>query len=104
MGWGRMLLLGDVGQQLDIKDQRDALEEMQTSISIERAMREGADELIGRLKRENQELKLYLAAVVRLLLAKKVVTVAEITNIVDVLDREDGEKDGNFGGPVVPES
>ena len=54
MGWGRMLLLGDVGQQLDIKDQRDALEEMQTSISIERAMREGADELIGRLKRENR--------------------------------------------------
>jgi hypothetical protein len=104
MGWGRMLLLGDVGQQLDIKDQREALEEMQTSISIERAMREGADELVGRLKRENQELKLYLAAVVRLLLAKKVVTVAEITNIVDVLDREDGKKDGDFGGPVVPES
>ena len=45
-----------------------------------------------------------MTAVVRLLLAKKVVTVAEITNIVDVLDREDGKKDGNFGGAVVPES
>jgi len=103
MGWGRMLLLGDVGQQLDIKDQRDALEELHTSVAIERAMREGADELLGRVRRENQELKLYLAAVVRLLLAKKIVTVAEITSIVDVLDREDGKADGNFDGKLVPE-
>ena len=103
MGWGRMLLLGDVGQQLDLRDQKDALEEVQTSVAIERAMREGADELIGRLRRENQELKLYLAALVRLLLSKKVVTRAEITAIVDALDREDGKSDGSFGGPVVPE-
>lgn len=104
MGWGRMLLLGDVGQQMDLRDQKDALEELQTSIGIERAMREGADDLIGRLRRDNQELKLYLAAVVRLMLAKKLVTTAEIKNIVDALDGEDGKTDGSFGGPVVPKA
>ena len=34
---------------------------------------------------------------------KKIVTVAEITNIVDVLHREDGKAGGNFDGKLVPE-
>jgi hypothetical protein len=104
MGWGRMLLLGDIGQQLDLKDQQSDLEELRTGISIERAMREGADEIIGRLRRENDELKLYLAALVRLLLAKKVVTVDEVKRIVETLDGEDSKPDGVFGGRVVPDS
>ena len=104
MGWGRMLLLGDVGQQLDLKDHREALEHLETSVSIERAMREGADQLIGQLRRENSEIKLYLAAVVRLLMSKDVVTSAEIREIVDALDREDGTPDGVYNGKVVPEN
>jgi len=104
MGWGRMLLLGDVGQQLDLADHREDLEQLRTGISIERAMREGADEMIGRLRRENQEVKLYLAAVVRLLLAKNVVTIDEIRRIVDTLDREDRTADGAYAGPVMPGS
>jgi hypothetical protein len=104
MGWGRMFLLGDIGQQLDLSDHRESLEELKTGVSIERALREGADEMIGRLRRENHELKLYLAALVRLLLSKKVVTVSEIRTIVEVLDREDDKTDGVYGGPVVPES
>lgn len=104
MGWGRMLLLGNVGQQLDLADHRAALDQLNSGISIERAMREGADEMIGRLRRENNEIKLYLAAVVRLLLAKNLVTVDEIRRIVDALDREDDKADGVYSGPVVPKS
>jgi hypothetical protein len=99
-----MLLLGDIGQQLDLKDHQSDLEELRTGISIERSMREGADEMIGRLRRENDELKLYLAALVRLLLAKKVVTADEIKRIVETLDREDSKPDGVFSGRVVPDS
>lgn len=104
MGWGRMLLLGNIGQQLDLSDHRKDLEELRTGIGIERALREGADEMIGRLRRENNEIKLYLAAVVRLLIAKDVVTVDEIRRIVDALDVEDRKADGVYDGPVVPES
>jgi hypothetical protein len=104
MGWGRMLLLGNIGQQMDLSDQRTELERLERGISVERALREGADEMIGRLRRENNELKLYLAAIVRLLLAKDVVTVDEIRRIVDALDREDEKRDGAYGGPVLPES
>jgi hypothetical protein len=99
-----MLLLGNIGQQLDLSDHRKDLEELRTGIGIERALREGADEMIGRLRRENNEIKLYLAAVVRLLIAKDVVTVDEIRRIVDALDVEDRKADGVYDGPVVPES
>jgi hypothetical protein len=102
MGWGRMFFLGDVGQQLDLRDHRSELEDLRTGISIERAMREGADEMIGRLRRENNEIKLCLAALVRLLLAKNVVTVDEIRKIVEALDGEDQKADGVYDGPVVP--
>src|SRR5262245_41192532 len=102
MGWGRLFLLGDVGQQLDLRDQQDELETLRSNVSIERRMREGADEMIGRLRLENQEIKLYLAAVVRLLLAKQVVTIDEIRTIVDTLDRDDQKSDGTFSGPIVP--
>ena len=103
MGWGRMLLLGDVGQQMDVTELREELERLTSRIGMERALREGADELIGRLRRENNEIKLYLAAVVRLLVARKVVSPAEIRQIVEALDREDGKSDGAYEGPVVPD-
>ena len=32
MGWGRMLLLGNVGQQLDIGDLESAIGEMQNAV------------------------------------------------------------------------
>ena len=103
MGWGRLFLLGDVGQQLDLREQQQELETLRSSVSIERRMREGADEMIGRLRRENQEIKLYLAAVVRLLIAKQVVRLDEIRTIVESLDRDDQKADGTFTGPIAPE-
>lgn len=102
MGWGRMLLLGNVGQQMDLSEHRDELEKLTTRVGVERALREGADQMIGQLRRENNELKLYLAALVRLLVSKHVVSVDEIRAIVDALDREDNKADGVYEGPVVP--
>ena len=103
MDWGRMLLLGDVGQQIDVTELREELERLTTRLGMERALREGADEMIGRLRRENNEVKLYLAAVVRLLVSRKVVSPAEIRQIVEALDREDGSSDGAYEGPLAPE-
>jgi hypothetical protein len=99
-----MFLLGNIGQQLDLSEHARELESLKTEVGFERALREGADEMIGRLKREHAEVKMYLAALVRLLQAKRVVTVDEIRQIVDVLDNEDGAADGAYDGPVVPRS
>jgi hypothetical protein len=49
-------------------------------------------------------LKLYLAAVLRLLVAKKVATADEIKAVVAAIDREDGVADNRFTGRMLPEA
>lgn len=53
------------------------------------------------LHAENDELKLYLAAVVRLLVDKRVCTVDEIKSIVHELDSADGAVDGKMQGHIL---
>ena len=74
MGWGRMLLLGDLGQQLDIHDMKRQVETQQS-----RDMSQ--DEQIAQLWQENQELKLAVTALMRLLVSKGVVSQNEVAEI-----------------------
>lgn len=102
MGWGRMFLLGNVGQQMDIHDTQRAMRDL--AIEAERAARSSdhAARSVGELARENAELKLYLAAVTRLLLAKGVISSRELADIVDAIDRSDGRVDGGYSGKITP--
>jgi bifunctional N-acetylglucosamine-1-phosphate-uridyltransferase/glucosamine-1-phosphate-acetyltransferase GlmU-like protein len=102
MGWGRMLLLGNVGQQLDIQDTQRALEEFDAQLRATDATDRDLAQRLDRLAAENAELKLYLAAVVRLLLNKGIVTSAELEQIVDAIDRSDGAGDGKLTGKFPP--
>lgn len=74
MGWGRMLLLGDFGQQMDIHDMKQTIENQQVRDI-------GQDEQIRTLQRENQDLKLAVTALMRLLVAKHVLTQNEVAAI-----------------------
>lgn len=102
MGWLRYLLLGDLGQQLDLQDHADEIERLKESIASRPAISGSIDSRIDVLQRENDELKLYLAAIVRLLINKNVVTAAEIRSLASVIDRQDGDEDGKFEGPILP--
>ena len=86
MGWGRMMLLGNVGQQLDISDLGNAVERMR----VEFAGKEHVDRAQGRdieqLKAENHELKLYLATLLRLLVSKGTLKQEEVETIVKAID------------------
>ena len=98
MGWGRMFLLGDWGQQMDIEDHREEIQRMR------RRSRRSQSEFKNRLatlERENDELRLYLAALIRHLGGKGVLDRAEFTAIVDAVDIEDGEADGGYDGEIV---
>lgn len=97
MGWGRMLLLGNVGQQLDIGDIEREIAEMSDQL---RHVDQRTVETLTRLMRENGELKLHLAAVIRLLVAKGLVTPPELAALVDSIDRADGKVDGSYSGPL----
>jgi hypothetical protein len=87
MGWGRMLLLGNVGQQLDIGDLSNEIAGMQNTVASNLDLdREQAD-AIRQLQQENHELKLYLATLLRLLTAKGVLKPEEVETTVRAIER-----------------
>jgi hypothetical protein len=88
MGWGRMLLLGNVGQQLDIGDVEKAVAEMQSAFLDNQRTDLDQQKSIGALRRENRDLKLYLATVVRLLVAKGVLKPEEVETLVRAIEPE----------------
>lgn len=56
---------------------------------------------VAALQAENDEMKLYLAAVVRMLVHKNFCTVDEIKQIAHALDSADGTVDGKMQGTIL---
>jgi len=101
MGWGRTLFLGDIGNRLDIEDCEGEIRRLRESLAFQGSIDRSQDGEIGRLKNENDELKLYLAALIRLLVAKNVIAGDEIAKVVQAIDMEDGAADGRMAGPIA---
>ena len=87
MGWGRMMLLGNVGQQLDISDLNNAIGEMQAAFAQTQDLDRTQEQSLDELRNENHELKLYLTTVVRLLVAKGVLRQEEVDAAVRAIDK-----------------
>lgn len=88
MGWGRMLLLGNVGQQLDIGELDTSIAEMQSAFLENQQVDLTQARSIATLQRENRDLKLYLATLVRLLVSKGVLKAEEVEVIVRAIEPE----------------
>lgn len=88
MGWGRMMLLGNFGQQLDIGDLEQAVTDMQNAVLDNQRTDLDQAKSIGALRRENRDLKLYLATIVRLLVSKGVLKPEEVETIVRAIEPE----------------
>ena len=108
MGWGRFLLLGDLGQQLDLGDQKTEIDRQTAEIARLRDEMRGnrgpapeTSREVWQLRNENDELKLYLTALIRILVSKNIVTPDELNRFVEVIDAEDGSADGRFDGKIV---
>jgi len=82
-----MLLLGNVGQQLDIGDLTQEITGMQNAFAQNQQADHEQGQNIEQLKRENQELKLYLATLVRLLVSKGVLKPEEVETIVRTIEK-----------------
>ena len=87
MGWGRMLLLGNVGQQLDIGDLGNEIADMQRAFANNRDLDQEQGQVIEQLQKENQELKLYLATLLRLLVAMGVLKPDEVETTVRAIEK-----------------
>lgn len=86
MGWGRMMFLGNVGQQLDIGDLESAVTEMQNAVLDNQRTDLDQAKSISALRRENRDLKLYLATLIRLLVSKGVIKPEEIETVVRAVE------------------
>lgn len=100
MGWGRMLLLGNIGQQLDIRDTQAALRSLDERLRASGKFDAETSRFLHDQARDFHELRLHHAALVALLLEKGVVTREEIAQLVDQVDRSDGQADGRLDRPL----
>lgn len=86
MGWGRTLLLGDIGTQLNVNDVEHDVEEIKEYLQREQTEHDSLQAGVAALQKENHELKLYMATLIRLLVTKNLVSQDELTRFVDLLD------------------
>ena len=87
MGWGRMMLLGNVGQQLDIQDLENAINQMQADVAQAQNLERTEEQSLDELRSENHELKLYLATLVKLLVVKGVIRQEEVDTAVQAIEQ-----------------
>ena len=87
MGWGRLLLMGNVGQQLDIGDLEGSIKEIQSAVLENQNVDLKQARSIEELRRENQDLKLYLATLIRLLVSKGVLKQEEVEATVNAIEQ-----------------
>ena len=59
------------------------------------------EDRLAALEQENGELKLDVATLIRVLVAKGSFTADEFARFVDIIDGEDGQADGKLDGGVV---
>jgi hypothetical protein len=86
MGWGRTLLLGDIGNRLDIDDIEQDVAALRRMLRERTSADLAQDGRIAALERENEQLQLYLASLLRLLVGKGVIARDELKAFVDVID------------------
>ena len=81
------MLLGNVGQQLDIQDVEGAVNQLQSALQETENLDRRQEQNIDELRNENRELKLYLATLVKLLVTKGVIQQAEVDAAVQAIDK-----------------
>ena len=98
MGWGRTLLLGDVGNRLDIGDCEREIASLRTKLRQKSKNDLNQDETLENLRQEVDELKLCLSSVTRILTAKGLLDEVELARFAQVIDDDDDDV-ARFLGP-----
>src|SRR5436190_1085483 len=86
MGWGRMLLLGDIGQQLDIQEAAADVESLKASLQKQAALDRSQDERLAQLQKRVLDLELCVASLLRLLAQKQSLSEDELSRLARLVD------------------
>jgi hypothetical protein len=96
MGWMRTLLLGDIGNRLDIADAERNVSALQLSHKKTVQNLQKRNREIDRLQDELARQKLATQALTRFLVQKGLINEAELEDFIGLVDAEDGVIDGKM--------
>lgn len=88
MGWARTLLLGDIGNRLDIGDNEDQIRKVREELRKNRRLDASQEERITFLEQENVQLEMLVSALARLLAVRGILDQDELEPFIAVLDEE----------------
>lgn len=86
MGWARTLFLGDIGNRLDIAVTERDVSKIRMKLNRQRGRDASQDKAIEQLRRENEDLELCIAALVKTLERKGVLSSDEVTELVNLIE------------------
>lgn len=96
MGWARTLLLGDIGNRLDIADAEKNIRAMRASQQSATRALKSKEQTIRQLKDELGRQNLAIQALTRFLIEKDMINEAELDDFIAEIDAEDGVIDGKL--------
>lgn len=89
MGWARTLLLGDIGNRLDIEDAEGDISKLRQELRKNRKLDANQQQRIELLEEEIEQLEIMLAALARILEARGLLDPEEIRPFVEALEPRD---------------
>ena len=92
MGWMRTILLGDIGNRLDIEDAEKGIRALSLSLSKAKRTTRSNEERIANLEEENEQLELLITMLLRRLQEKNPFNGDEIRSLTEIIDPPE-EKD-----------
>ena len=92
MGWMRTILLGDIGNRLDIADAEKSIRALRVSLSKAKRTTRTNEERISILEEENEQLELLITMLLRRLQEKNLLDGDEILSLTEIIDPPE-EKD-----------
>ena len=92
MDWMRTILLGDIGNRLDIEDAEKGIRALRLSLSKAKRTTSSNEERIANLEEENEQLELLITMLLRRLQEKNLFNGDEIRSLTEIIDPPE-EKD-----------
>ena len=88
MGWGRTLLLGDIGNRLDIADAESDIAALRERLHVKEHLDLNQEQRLERLESDVDEIKLCLATLSRLLVTRGVLAADDLAKLSVIIDEE----------------
>jgi uncharacterized coiled-coil protein SlyX len=86
MGWARTLLLGDIGNRLDIGDAENEIRTLRDLLRRNRSLDMTQEERLAMLERDNEQQQILIVALAKILAAHGLIDAEGMEPFIEALD------------------